>query len=835
MKSYSEITVKYLKENKKRTLCTIIGIILSLSLISGVGFLGLSVKDYLYNRTLENGDYECNFFSVNYKDIKALKYDVDLEKVAVTTYEGIFTNIKNEKNNEINIYKCDEEFFNINTSYSLLEGRLPENSDEIILEEKTKKYFNIMLNDEISLNKIIGEKEIGGSYTISDKSKSYKVVGFKKNDYVGVNSFSVYTLLDKIEANKDYSVYFSVIDSGNKINTIYEKADRFGIGNGFTINNELLILKGESSRSVMNIVIIGIAIFIFSVIVISTIFLIYNSINISVTERVKQFGILRSIGATPKQISSIVFKEGIIMCLISVPFGVAFGYLGVKITVKFLGEKIAAMFDGGIMDINFYPSIILFTLILGLITILFACYGPAKKAGKVNVINTIKGNDGDEKIKYYKGTMIRKIFGVEGWIAYKNIRKNSKRFIVTILSLSISLIMFITFTILNLKRINELQYIQKNSIVDGTVYEYEPEKSALVEEQLKQINGIEDIYAIQKITCDIVLDSDNLTEEFKSLHPGSLIDGDFTNEVFSYSENALKEIAVDNLKDDEIIIVNGVIEFNEDGKLEYVDITNYKEGDTIKIPAASFKYMDIIDMDQCKKAIAEDIKNNNYVEFKVKKIIENDPLTNIYNSSLKLIISEDKFNKLFNGQYYTRLLGYRYPNINDDEEINLIGQSIKEIADQYGVLYTDSVQENKRETEMWTVINVFVYGFIIMVTLIGVVNVFNTITLNILLKKKEYGTLETIGMDTRQLNKMIILEGVLHGIISSMVGGIISVILCKIAIKIVGYGFTLNDGLYLSPFIIGIIANLAIVLIASLIPLRKLRKMSLVEIIKERE
>ncbi|MBS5125422.1 MAG: ABC transporter permease [Clostridium sp.] len=293
-------------------------------------------------------------------------------------------------------------------------------------------------------------------------------------------------------------------------------------------------------------------------------------------------------------------------------------------TVSLLGSKIASIFNGDSMTVKFYPSIILFTLVLGLITILFACYGPAKRAGKVNVINVIKGNDHGEKIKYYKGTLVRKIFGVEGWIAYKNIRKNSKRFVVTILSLSISLIMFITFTTLNLKRINELKYIQKTSFIHGRIYEYKAENSSEVEDKLKEIKDIDNIYRRQQITCNIVLDSNNLTDEFKRLYPGLLIDGDFTNEVFSYSENTLKEIEVDNLKDDEIILINSISRYNEDGKLEKIDITNYKEGDIIKIPAASLKYMKIMDMEECKKAINEDIKNNNYMEFKVKKIVDKD-------------------------------------------------------------------------------------------------------------------------------------------------------------------------------------------------------------------
>ena len=416
--------------------------------------------------------------------------------------------------------------YNIKLEVYDKENIIYSSKKEVIIEGEANLHFQTIIDnprkwsaEQPNLYKVIISLE-NENNEVTDKTKTYKVVGFEKDKYIGGTYFSAYTLLENIEANKDYFVYFSVIDSGNKINTIYEKAKRFNVEDIMNINNDLLLLKGESTRDGINIVIKGIVAFVFAVIVIATIFLIYNAINISVAERVKQFGILRSIGATPRQISSIVFNEGIIMCLISVPLGVIFGYLGVKVTVSLLGSKIASIFNGDSMTVKFYPSIILFTLVLGLITILFACYGPAKRAGKVNVINVIKGNDHGEKIKYYKGTLVRKIFGVEGWIAYKNIRKNSKRFVVTILSLSISLIMFITFTTLNLKRINELKDIQKTSFIHGRIYEYKAENSSEVEDKLKEIKDIDNIYRRQQITCNIVLDSNNLTDEFKRLYPG---------------------------------------------------------------------------------------------------------------------------------------------------------------------------------------------------------------------------------------------------------------------------------------------------------------------------
>ena len=155
---------------------------------------------------------------------------------------------------------------------------------------------------------------------------------------------------------------------------------------------------------------------------ITTIFLIYNTINISITERMAEFGILRSIGATPKQIRNLVIKESLILCLISIPFGVLSGFIGVWITVKLLESNISMMFNDSILTVKFYPSIILFTLIIGVITIFIASFGPARKAGKVSPISIIKGSSGGS-IKYYNGKIVRKIFGVEGWVAYKNIGK----------------------------------------------------------------------------------------------------------------------------------------------------------------------------------------------------------------------------------------------------------------------------------------------------------------------------------------------------------------------------------------------------------------------------
>ena len=205
------------------------------------------------------------------------------------------------------------------------------------------------------------------------------------------------------------------------------------------------------------------------------------------------------------------------------------------------------------------------------------------------------------------------------------------------------------------------------------------------------------------------------------------------------------------------------------------------------------------------------------------------------NYDFKIIMSKDYLEKINTSEYIRYELKFKYTNINDEKLTESASNEIQSIEEDYKLTLNDLNADNKMQQQMWTVINVFVYGFIVIISLIGIINVVNTISLNILLKKKEFGTLGTIGMSERQLSKMVILEGMLHGIIASIIGGIISLGLVLIAVKIINFGLTVSNKIYWQPFVIGFTINLLVVLIASLIPLNKLKKMSLVETIRNIE
>lgn len=736
MKSYSDITLKYLKENKKRTLFTIIGIILSLSLISGVGFLGLSVRDLLYDNAIKNsGDYEFGFWNVDKKVISILRNDVDLDKVGVIT-NADSGSYKLGGFEDCTIYITSEDEVCLKDIFKteLTEGRLPENGSELIISDEAKEYLKLELNDKITLNEINykNEKEIKVGV------KEFTIVGFTKESFPSDGTWlNGITFLEKIENNKTYDIKFTVKDNKNKYQTVLSKAKRLNIEEELIdSNNDLLALRGQSEYKGINDVIKGISIFVIIIIMITTIFLIYNTINISITERMAEFGILRSIGATPKQIRNLVIKESLILCLISIPFGVLSGFIGVWITVKLLESNISMMFNDSILTVKFYPSIILFTLIIGVITIFIASFGPARKAGKVSPISIIKGSSGGS-IKYYNGKVVRKIFGVEGWVAYKNIRKNSKRFIVTILSLSISLIMFILFTTLNMKRLDELAYINKSSLTHGNIY-LRKDIVNEVSDKIKNINGIDEVYIQTYLWLEyLALDPALITDEFKSSY--GYESDEFLNNItiLGYDDNSLKELGVENgLKDGEVIIINSFARYNEDGKLENINISNLEEDDTFKIPVSNFSTLE----ENFLGLLIEDLNNDNCIEFKVKKILDKNPFESDYNYDFKIIMSKDFLEKINTSEYIRYELKFKYTNINDEKLTESASNEIQSIEEDYKLTLNDLNADNKMQQQMWTVINVFVYGFIAIISLIGIVNVVNTISLNILLKKKEFGT-----------------------------------------------------------------------------------------------
>ena len=200
---------------------------------------------------------------------------------------------------------------------------------------------------------------------------------------------------------------------------------------------------GDNSSGAMSLyIVIGIII---GIVVISTVAVIYNAFQISVVERIKQFGLLRAVGGTPKQIKKLVLREATVLAAIGVPLGLLCGV----IAIYGIGYLIKLMGGESIMPIKLSvsPRILGFSGVLGLISIYLSALSPALNAGRISPLTAISGRNSisKEKIKRRKSFIVQKLFGFEGALAAKNIKRNRKRYRITVFSIIISVMLFITF------------------------------------------------------------------------------------------------------------------------------------------------------------------------------------------------------------------------------------------------------------------------------------------------------------------------------------------------------------------------------------------------------
>ncbi|EJO5348981.1 ABC transporter permease [Clostridium botulinum] len=898
MKSYSEITGRYLKQNKKRTILTIIGIILAVSLFSGIGNLFFIMRDNLIERKRQDqGNYEVEYNHIDKEMVNKLSNNLEIKDYGISKEDNSLI-LKDDKNSKktisdvsknssdnnakiINLDFYDDSMLNNVMTIDIKEGRRPKASDEIILEKKAKRKIgkklgeyiggtgvdSQVLKEAIEKNpKILSSanEKISLQKSDSKEYKKYKIVGYYEKSVTMSNDFyGAIGYLDKssMKSNDKYSFYANLKEKKNKTDIGKKVGKTLGLSenkkiNGkpqISFNEKVLALMAQGNNTLLTKASKNIFIFIAVLIIVCTVAVIYNAFNISVAERINQFGILRSIGATPSKIRKLVFKEAFIMSIIAIPIGILSGYLGIYTTIKLMSNSKQFIFDR--LKIGFYKEVIIICVVLTAITIILSVLGPAIKASKVSPIDAIRNSSNlkKEKIKRRKGRLVKLIFGVEGSVAYKNIRRNNKRFIITVFSLMISLVIF-TVTMSMGKISTEMTKQFMDSLpFDASIQSDKPISEKFISE-IRNKEGIKKVYTPNIKKAPVYLEKNILNEKYyekinREVPKSEKIKGkDYVcldNIAYSSYDKASFQDAKDNLIygkiDMKALNNNGVLLINRNevtkksGGRVVADITKYKVGDKIKIPRSKTKFYPEekgnkkVDLKgEYKKAI----EKQDFVELTIVGILNKDSFNGkLGNDSIGLVFSEKCFKNNF-GTFPLKQVAISYKDKKNREKY---ASYFEKKAEEIEGSYMDLYNANNKMKSINKQISVFMYGFITIITIIGVVNIINTITIGLLLRKSEFATLTAIGMTKAQLNKMVMLEGLLHGIFTSVFGSIISYVLYTFLLK-QGADFVNFDVKFpIDVFIIGILGVIAITLLASIIPLRRLKKMSIVENIRAKE
>jgi len=855
MKSYRQLTEKYLKEHKKRTALTLLGIILAIALFSSIGTLYYSWKDAVIKDIKSRGNYEVMYSEVSGDKVKSIVKNAEVSNSGLIENCGDWRIVNGQaKDSILTISNYDENALNNIFNISIKEGRFPQNNNEIIVETKfTNELKETLIGKEITVEmKTLNPKE-----TSNNKEKKFIIVGsydskvsIKGNTYTALGYFN-----KKIDNQNMYNIYVNLKGSRNKVSTAIKIAQDNSLhtsdnNNQINYNDALLRMYGESQNSELRKDMKQFIFFISIIIIICTIAVIYNSFSISVVERSKHFGMLRAIGATPKQIKNLVFKEAAIMGAIAIPLGVITGYLGLYIIIKLISDF---NFNGlGSFKLGIYPKVFFICIGLGAITIFLSVRGPARLASKVSPIDAIRNskNIKKEKIKIRRMKIIKKLFGVEGELSYKNIRRNPKEFWVTIFSLVVSLVMFIVLTnmISVAKQVDTFDIRQKyydSSINSSSDKErFSPE----LLEKIKKLDGVEEVYTPIIESRNTAIEGDKLSEKyFKQIGKnGGLAKIPNSNFVIlnhvtigAYDSNSLdkaKKHLLEGRVDEKQLDDNGVLlvqrkKIIKEGRETYEDFTKYKVGDKITVPA--FKHMTSVIASSPEEAtrnwLGQLIKNNEVNTFTVIGILDSEPISGIRdNESISLIFSESIYTKItgeinHNGAYI------KFRNQKYRESLNGYFEDLC-ASDKY-LSYMDYYKEK----EGLYLGLIFYYTFIAVIALVAIVNIINTININLLVKKREFGIYKAIGMTGKQFAKLVILEGTLYGIIAAVVGTIVGTVLTLALIdgRNVNMGVLMNFNIGL--LICGVVGVILVTFLASLMPLRKLNKVNIVESLRMEE
>lgn len=841
MKVLNELSIKDLKLNRKRSIVIIIGIILSTALICGVAGLVSSFQQTLVE-TVKNshGNYHAIFYDVPKEELKYIENNRNVENYYLSEDLGVSylpkIELATKKVTEpyINVVAMDNKFLD-NMAIKIHEGRLPENDTEIAVSVRINdKYkLNYKVGDTITLN--LGERQLstGEKLTkinpyltgeedngeilkeelVNTTERTYKIVGIIERPAYAIESyespwFTAITKMEKVEKKANIAVLYTnpqnYIKNTEEINKMVKATEEEkqnenntysfgGLKDKYSsykyelcINEDLLRFEGVNLSESTLTMIYGLAGFIMAIVLVSSVFVIRNGFAISITERLKQYGMLSSIGATKKQIKKSVYFEGFILGIIGIPLGIFAGIFAIYVLVNLVNFILKDYISNSTLLVYSMSWVaVAISILVSTVTIWLSCKSSARRASKITPIEAIRSSNDikleAKKIKCPK--IITKIFKTGGEIAYKNLKRSKKKYRTTVVSIIVSVVIFIaisSFIEYGFKMsgayYTELNYnyaIYSRSTVSSKDKEEFAKVEAREKEEFNEISKFDtvDDYSINKsATFKIKIDDQykeklteygkkvrETTESYEIDEEGNRKELDFVT-IISLSQNQyekyVKKIGgtYENYKDGAILIDNS-INYDSNGKKVQGSKYTWKKGDIIH----------------------GQVGNKDY-DVKIVARTEERPMgvESLYNTNAYFIVSEE----FINGLEEHSLPGMYIQSKKVDKLDEQVENYMKENNITENTFWINNINEVvKEQNAVILVISIFLYGFITVITLIGITNIFNTITTNMNLRKKEFAMLKSIGMTKKEFNRMIRLESIFYGVKSLVIGIPIGILL----------------------------------------------------------
>lgn len=900
MKKYHQLATRYITKKKTNSISVFISIALSLSILVALTMIIENIRVTEANKYVrEFGEYDYRAVGVDKEGIEKLESKDYLDNIYYGQTVGIHNNVTPDgMDNIVEFYGLDKDIFDEMIDFKLLSGRLPENKNEIIINSYNISSLgkNYTIGDTINV-----ELEVNRSYQNYEWFKRYSMVYGGHNQFNTSNPLNGDAMNEHLEKtireNKEFTVVgifevsnknylwqqraitrvdkeslgkdekFDIYLNTNKNNVQEDLSETLGLkyikqtmGNNYygmdaseiKENGYTYLANKAAEQNTMLIIIVVIFCFL----------VVRNIINISISQKIKHYGVLRAIGANEKQLSVLIMKEIFIILLCAIPVGMAlgFGFLyGVcEVFNSILGINYEIVVSMGIGTVLIILGIITSICLISSILVL-------RKEMMLTPIDAIQDSKGlrDKKVKRknflgqnihdddvdsaeelneiltfeettIKSKIMKTLFGFEGRLGHKNISRDRSRNNSCIISLTATMIIILMFIMQGITGVTGAKFTRSS---DSWQLEFNNKLGIVNEDTIKllsTIEGVENVYKNLYTMVQTTVKSDEVDELLKTVYiknrelKGDVEELNLNINVRGLDESAL-ELYKDYLLDGELtkdaIGDNGVILLSEftnsyfigDGENKVNYYAKYDLRDTYSVG-------DKIKIDGTDK------------EFEIKAIVSEDVLANNMNTH-DLMKNTGDLTVLTTDDVFERLTGIKNSNsvlINTDRDDNK--EVIKVIEEKFeGQMFTvtdeKAIQDEAREEVLETIGVNCIYAAII-IALVAV-NLISTLAANILSRKGELAALRSIGMTGWQMSKMIVAESV------AMVLSALTVVIPVAIIFMSSTQFSKGENVVFSNqtvvlMVVAVIAILsALAILISIVPLRIIKKANIVDTLKE--
>ena len=864
---YFKAGKSYIKKYKNRSISIGIGIVLGIALIVGVGSLSFSAKE----QNIKQTEYELGSYFVRYGDLNDTQVN-DIENIKVNGLNEDNSKSKNNNNPNIsklglltyydsstpdsddlmNIVSVNRELLELQNT-ELIKGNFPKKTNEVVIEKW------VLDNLEV-------KAEVGQKVTVDlfgrKKKETFVVSGVLKDRAREKSSgiMEVFLNRDLKKSNEKTDAYVRFKDDKNIVENIYKISEDLGLDDeGISVNKMLLDAMGQLEEIDYNLIYSAIAAAIVLAIVV------YGVFNISIIQRISEYGVIRAIGGKLSDIVKLLLTELLLIWLVSLPIGVAVGYL-VAVLLKKVSGNVFTEMAVELSTISVPIEIIGFASVVSLLIIVFIVVILAWKIKRISPIDEIRGNikSSVDKKRNHKMSRKRKnnslsyskIIPIEIKMAMKNVLRNKSGFAITLISMCLGSVMFLASSFYSdlmkdqQKKLDEVSRVNTNFKISmiPTKPMYAGYSSKDIED-IRSINGVENVDEIRSLYARMFLKENQILDKeyFKK-----------RNEE-PYNKDVLGGLLVDCGNGDKIL-KSGVYGYNDTllkkldkhlakGNVNLKEMNN-EEVAIAMVPKNNGKYTVGVNIgDKLKVTFREDnISNEEYFkmtdtggkyitkEFKIVGIVnELVDYSDYYvdNNSMNLVLSNKQFEK-FSGYKNAQIVNIE---MKDNANREKVAKQILAIANRTsGNVFADLTEERMTLAAMEENKQMFINAIIGILFLISIINIVNNIKYSMVSRRAEFGIIRAVGADNKMFRKIVLSEGLMYGLYSGVISAIVALIVCwgiysPMAEFLISPKFLVNPITFVGVFLM----NVGLGALVSYLPFVEMRNISIVESIERTE